>query len=121
MADINKDKLKGEEEVKKNNVRITLTCRNVKNVERVCTEIIGKAKGKEDVKVVGPIRLPTKRLDITTRKTPCGQGSKTWEKWEMRIYKRVINLVCTSADIKEITSIKIDPGVDVELIMTDSE
>ena len=39
----------------------------------------------------------------------------------MRIYKRVINLVCTSADIKEITSIKIDPGVDVELIMTDSE
>lgn len=80
-------------------------------MERVCTEIIGKAKSKEDVKVVGPIRLPTKRLDITCRKSPCGEGSKTWEKWEMKIYKRVINLVCTSADIKEITSIKIDPGV----------
>ena len=49
MAEINKDKIKGEEEVKKNNVRITLTCRNVKNVERVCSEIINKAKSKEDV------------------------------------------------------------------------
>ena len=49
MAEINKEKTKGEEEVKKNNVRITLTCRNVKNVERVCSEIINKAKSKEDV------------------------------------------------------------------------
>jgi small subunit ribosomal protein S20e len=53
-------------------VRITLTCRNVKNVERVCLEIINKAKGKEDVEVVGPIRLPTKRLNITTRRSPIG-------------------------------------------------
>ena len=29
-----KDKTKGVEEVKKNKVRITLTCRNLKNVER---------------------------------------------------------------------------------------
>ena len=72
MADLNKDKLKGEEEVKKNNVRITLTCRNVKNVERVCSEIINKAKGKEEVEVVGPIRLPTKRLQVTTRRSPIG-------------------------------------------------
>ncbi len=121
MADLNKEKTKGEEEVKKNNVRITLTCRNVKNVERVCLEIINKAKGKDEVEVVGPIRLPTKRLSVTTRRSPIGQGSKTWDKYEMKIYKRVINLVCTSSDIKEITSIKIDPGVDVELIMTDSE
>ena len=121
MAEINKEKTKGEEEVKKNNVRITLSCRNVKNVERVCSEIINKAKSKEDVQVVGPIRLPTKILTITTRRSPIGQGSKTWDKFELKIYKRVINLVCTSSDIKEITSIKIDPGVDVELIMTDSE
>jgi len=33
----------------------------------------------------------------------------------MRIYKRVIDLVCTPADIKDITSIKIGPGVDVNL------
>jgi Ribosomal protein S10p/S20e. len=40
----------------------------------------------------------------------------------MRIYKRVIDLVCSSADIKEITTMKIDPGVEVELtIRTDED
>ena len=33
--------------------------------------------------------MPTKTLRITTRKTPCGEGSKTWDKFQMRIHKRV--------------------------------
>jgi len=36
--------------------------------------------------------MPTKILKITTRKTPCGEGSKTWDRYEMRIHKRVIDL-----------------------------
>lgn len=31
------------------------------------------AKGKE-LKVKGPVRMPTKVLHITTRKSPCGEG-----------------------------------------------
>jgi len=57
-------------------------------------------------------------LNITCRKTPCGEGSKTWDRFEMRIYKRVIDLICTASDIKDITSIRIDPGVEVELAMS---
>lgn len=34
--------------------------------------------------------MPTKTLKITTRKTPCGEGSKTWDTYEMRIHKRLI-------------------------------
>ena len=30
-------------------------------------------------------------------------------------------MICTTTDIKEITSIKIDPGVEVELTMTNEE
>eukprot|EP00828_Plagiopyla_frontata_P034005 TRINITY_DN441_c0_g1_i7.p1 TRINITY_DN441_c0_g1~~TRINITY_DN441_c0_g1_i7.p1 ORF type:complete len:117 (+),score=18.79 TRINITY_DN441_c0_g1_i7:175-525(+) len=100
---------------------ITLTCKNVKNVERVCYELINRAKGKGDVKVTGPIRMPTKTLRITTRKSPCGEGTNTWDRYELRIYKRIIDLICTTTDIKEITSIKIDPGVEVELTMTSEE
>ena len=44
-------------------------------------------------------------------------GTNTYEKWEMKIYKRVIDLVCSSADIKEITSMKIDSGVEIELTL----
>ena len=51
--------------------------------------------------------MPIKNLKITVRKSPCGEGTNTYERLEMRIYKRVIDLVCTNLDVKEITSIKI--------------
>ena len=35
------------------------------------------------------MRLPTKKLRITTRKSPCGEGTNTWDRFEMRIHKCV--------------------------------
>jgi small subunit ribosomal protein S20e len=61
----------------------------------VCQELIERAKSK-DLRVKGPVRLPTKTLKITTRKTPCGEGSKTWDTFEMRIHKRLIESVSIS-------------------------
>jgi small subunit ribosomal protein S20e len=79
----------------------------------VCADLIARAKEK-DLKVKGPVRLPTKVLKITTRKTPCGEGSKTWDRYEMRIHKRLIDLHSPSEIVKQITSIHIEPGVEVE-------
>jgi small subunit ribosomal protein S20e len=64
-------------------IRITLTSRKVAALEKVCSELIERAKSKE-LRVKGPVRLPTKNLKISTRKTPCGEGSKTWDMFEMR-------------------------------------
>ncbi|KAJ6671964.1 RIBOSOMAL PROTEIN S20 putative EXPRESSED-RELATED [Salix viminalis] len=55
-------------------IRITLSSRNVKNLEKVCTDLIRGAKDKR-LRVKGPVRIPTKVLNITTRKTPCGEGT----------------------------------------------
>ena len=60
-----------EEEAPVHRIRITLTSRNVKSLEKVCQDLIKGAKDKE-LKVKGPVRMPTKTLRITTRKTPCG-------------------------------------------------
>jgi len=109
------------EDVKKNRVRIKLTCQNLKSVERVANELIKRAKTIQDVKVTGPVRLPIKKLKMTVRKSPCGEGTNTYDRYELRIYKRVLDLVCTTEDIKEITTIKIDPGVEVELTMKSEE
>jgi small subunit ribosomal protein S20e len=79
----------------------------------VCADLIARAKDK-DLKVKGPVRLPTKTLKITTRKTPNGEGSKTWDRYEMRIHKRLIDLHSPSEIVKQITSIHIEPGVEVE-------
>lgn len=77
---------------KSHKIRITLSSRKVQVLEKVCTEIIDRAKTK-DLRAKGPVRLPTKTLTVTPRKTPCGEGSKTWDRFEMRIHKRLIECV----------------------------
>ena len=95
-------------------VRMTLTSRNVKNLEKVSAALIEAAK-KKDVQVKGPVRMPTKVLRITTRKSPCGEGSKTWDRFQMRIHKRVIDIISTIDDFRQITNITMEAGVEIEV------
>ncbi|KAL6606266.1 hypothetical protein ACP70R_041919 [Stipagrostis hirtigluma subsp. patula] len=99
-------------------IRITLSSRSVKNLEKVCGDLVKGAKGKE-LKLKGPVRMPTKVLNITTRKSPCGEGTNTWDRFEMRVHKRVIDLVSSPDVVKQITSITIEPGVEVEVTISD--
>merc|ERR1712159_935229 len=106
------------EEAKARRIRITLTSRNVKNLEKVCADLIKGAKNKE-LKVAGPVRLPTKTLRITTRKSPCGEGTNTYDRYEMRIHKRLLDLHSPANIVKQITSISIEPNVDVEVTIAE--
>ncbi|KAG8873323.1 40S ribosomal protein S20 [Tulasnella sp. 331] len=99
---------------KMHKIRITLTSANVRNLEKFCNDLVNRAKDRE-LKVKGPVRLPTKKLQITTRKSPCGEGSKTWDHLELRIHKRLIDLQSSSEIVKQITSISLEPGVEVEV------
>ena len=54
-------------------------------------------------------------LRIMTRKAPNGEGTNTYDRFEMRIHKRVIDLHSPSETVKQITSINIEPGVVVEV------
>merc|ERR1712222_68693 len=109
-----------EAAVKVHRIRITLTSRNVKNLEKVCADLIRGAKEK-DLKVKGPIRLPTKTLSITTRKSPCGEGTNTWDRYQMRIHKRLIDIDAGYEHFRDITSsITIKLGVEVEVTVMES-
>uniref|UniRef100_A0A7N5PA84 Small ribosomal subunit protein uS10 n=1 Tax=Ailuropoda melanoleuca TaxID=9646 RepID=A0A7N5PA84_AILME len=77
-----------EPEVVIHQIRITLTSRNVKSLEKVCADLIRGAKEK-NLKVKWPVQMPTKTLRITTRNTPCGEVFKTWDRFQMRIHKRL--------------------------------
>ena len=87
---------------------------------QVCADLIKGAKEK-NLKVKGPVRMPTKVLRVTVRKSPCGEGTNTWDRFEMRVYKRVIDLHSPPETVKQITSIAIEPDVDVEVIIADSK
>ncbi len=68
-------------------------------------DLISGAKDKH-LKVKGPVRLPTKVLHITTRKSPAGEGTNTWDRFEMRIHKRLLDLHSPADVVKQITSIR---------------
>ncbi|RZB46932.1 40S ribosomal protein S20-1 [Glycine soja] len=57
----------------------------------VCTDLVRGAKDKR-LKVKRPVRMPTKVFHITTRKSLCGEGTNTWDKFELCEHKRVIDL-----------------------------
>lgn len=42
-------------------------------MQAVCADLVRGAKDKR-LRVKGPVRMPTKVLHITTRKSPCGEG-----------------------------------------------
>ena len=107
------------EEAVVHRIRITLTSRNVQNLEKVCADL-KKGAVDRNLRVAGPVRLPTKNLRITTRKAPSGEGTNTWDRFEMRIHKRLIDLQAPSEVVKQITKINIEPGVDVTIRIADS-
>eukprot|EP00457_Paulinella_chromatophora_P011315 gb/GEZN01011448.1/.p1 GENE.gb/GEZN01011448.1/~~gb/GEZN01011448.1/.p1 ORF type:complete len:123 (+),score=18.69 gb/GEZN01011448.1/:600-968(+) len=99
-------------------IRITLSSLNVKALEKVCEELIGQAK-KKKLRLKGPVRMPTKHLKLCVRKSPCGEGTNTWDRYEMRIHKRLIDLHAPSDMVRQITSIRIPPGVEVEVTVAE--
>ncbi len=62
----------------------------------VCADLIRGAKDKQ-LKVKGPVRMPTKTLRVTTRKAPCGEGTNTWDSFEMRsaLFSQIAIIIIT--------------------------
>merc|ERR1719473_1527746 len=97
------------------NFRITLSSRDIKALMKVSNEIICTAKDRE-LKVKGPIPMPTKTLRVTTRKSPCGNGTNTFDKFEMRIHKVLIHLHTPSEILKKILSVSYEPEVEAYVV-----
>lgn len=97
--------------------RIKLTSTNLPRLEEVCTEIKGIGD-KAGVKVKGPLPLPTKKLKVVTRKSPAGQGTNTYDKWEMRVHRRVIDLGADDRAMRQLMRLKIPDDVYIEVSLT---
>jgi len=96
--------------------RIHLKSTDKERLGEICDEMKDIAD-KIGVKIAGPIPLPTKRLTIPTRKTPCGQGNATWDHYEMRVYKRLIDIDANERVMRRIMRIKIPDNVYIEITL----
>ena len=96
--------------------RIKLASTEIEKINSVCDHIKQIAE-KTGVIVKGPIPLPTKKLKITTRRTPCGEGSATWERYEMRVHKRLIDLSVDERALRLVMRVPIPEGLNIEIEM----
>ena len=60
------------------------------------------------------------KLKITTRKSPCGNGTATWDRYEMRVHKRLIDLGIDERALRLIMRVPIPEGLNIEIEMIDS-
>ncbi len=96
--------------------RIKLSSIEIDKINQVCTEIKSIVE-KTGVEMRGPIPLPTKKLKITTRKGPCGNGKATWDRFEMRVHKRLIDLGIDERALRMVMRIPIPDGLNIEIEM----
>ena len=112
MSTVKKVEQQTAPKIKATRFRITLCSTKVKDVEQVVKNLIRQAK-QNKVTVAGPTRMPVKNLTVVTRRAPSGQGTASFERYTMRVYKRVIDVSASSDILKKITSIAMAPTVDV--------
>ncbi len=98
--------------------RIKLASTEISKVNQICADITEIAK-KTGVDMRGPIPLPTKKLKVTTRKSPDGEGRASWERYEMRIHKRLIDLGADERTLRLVMRVPIPEGLNIEIEMID--
>ena len=98
--------------------RIKLASVDIDKLNQTCV-FIKDIADKTGVNMRGPIPLPTKRLKVATRRSPCGQGTETWERFEMRIHKRLIDLGLDERALRLVMRVPIPEGLNIEIEMID--
>lgn len=98
-------------------VRITLNGEDPKALENVISQVKELTSALQ-MKFHGPVRMPKRKLQIACRRTPCGDGSDTYEIWEKRVSKRIVDIEGDEKYIKQILRIKVPTNVFVKISLS---
>ncbi|HLA23382.1 MAG TPA: 30S ribosomal protein S10 [Candidatus Nanoarchaeia archaeon] len=99
-------------------VRVKLNSTDIDMLNSICKSISEIAK-RSGVVIRGPVPLPTKKLKITTRKSPCGDGTATFDRFEMRIHNRLIDLPTNEKVLQNIMRLQIPKSVNIKIEIKD--
>ena len=98
----------------KEKIRIRLKAFDYALLDRSCREIVQTAT-RTGAQVSGPIPLPTERSLYTVLRSP-NTDKKSREQFEIRIHKRLIDIVkSTPQTIDALMRLDLPAGVDVEI------
>lgn len=94
--------------------RIKLSSNDINKLNDI-TNSIKDVIEKTKVKVSGPIPLPTKKLKLTTRKSPDGEGKASFDNFEMRVHKRLIDVAVDERALRLIMRVHIPENVNISI------
>ncbi|PIS00358.1 MAG: 30S ribosomal protein S10 [Chlamydiae bacterium CG10_big_fil_rev_8_21_14_0_10_35_9] len=95
-------------------IRIRLKGYDQRQLDRSTADIVETAK-RTGARVAGPIPLPTKKEIYTVLRSP-HVNRKSREQFEMRTYKRVLDIVGPTLDtIDKLKVLPVAAGVDIKI------
>ena len=96
--------------------RIRLSGLSPRDLDRICGQI-KEIANKTGVEIRGPVPLPTRRFVVPVRKSPDGEGTETWDHWEMRVHKRLIDIAADERALRQIMRIQVPKDVNIEIVL----
>ena len=94
--------------------KIKLASNNLESAPEIIQQIPQFQK-KPELNSGGPVPLPTKKMSIMVRKTPCGQGTMTYDRYFMSIHKRLLNIAMEERVLNSIMSLQFPDEILVEI------
>ena len=105
-----------KKESEKEKLRLRIKAYDYKLIDSSCKQIIDTAK-RHDAEVVGPIPLPTEIKKYTVNKSTFVHKNSR-EQFELRIHKRLIDIITPHHSIIEsLSRLNLPGGVDIEIKM----
>lgn len=92
--------------------RIVLTSTDYKKLTDFCNNLIDVAK-KTGVKHSGIIPLKTKKLVVPTRRGPSGGGTETYQKFQLRIHKRIIDVKADDKILRKVIRVEVPSDIQM--------
>lgn len=103
-------------EAAKQRIRIRLKAYDYRIIDKSAKHIIETAE-RTGARVIGPIPLPTDRKVTTLLRSP-HVNKDSREQFEMRIHKRLIDVVDpSSSTIDSLMNLDLPAGIDIEIKM----
>lgn len=94
--------------------RLKLSCTDYKLLNEIVSQILDVA-AKTGVKHSGAIALPTKKLVVACRKSSNGGGTESYERWQMHVHKRLIDIQADERTLRRIMRVEIPETVHLEI------
>jgi len=103
-----------KKEAEKEKLRLRIKAYDHKLIDNSCRQIIDTAK-RHDVEIIGPIPLPTEIKKYTVNRSTFVHKSSR-EQFEMRVHKRLIDILNpTQTIVESLSRLNLPAGVDIEI------